>query len=98
MPFNAVKNLHQSDIGGLVTLNYFYAVTRELSGQTTVPTITHIPHNSGQSITLLGISFSMPGSSKTDGNTILVRHGSCSVSSKLQRVEMMKCFSSGGGL
>ena len=46
MPFNAVKNLHQSDIGGLVTLNYFYAVTRELSEQTAVPTITHIPHNS----------------------------------------------------
>ena len=46
MPFNAFKNLHQSDIGGLVTLNYFYAVTRELSEQTAVPTITHISHNS----------------------------------------------------
>ena len=53
MPFNAVKNLHQSNIGGLVTLNYFYAVTRELSEQTAVPTITHISHNSAQSITLL---------------------------------------------
>ena len=74
MPFNAVKKLRpsKSDIGGLVSPDYFYAVTRELSEQTTLcrPLL--------MSRITLRISFSMPGSSKTDENTILVRHGSCS--------------------
>ena len=54
MPFIAVKNLYQRTILEVLFLVvHFYTMMCELSEQTAVRTITHISHNSAQSITLL---------------------------------------------